>query len=288
MFRYVDMDVEVGRTYRYRLQLILDDPNNSSMGGPSQATLEPSVIARTQAAKESKERLTEFSEESAPVLIRRGQTIALAKATPAPTTLLRDTKQSFQRPLTYPTADIMALIFDAPRGTEIPGLATVTPGAAVSFESEVEVPIWNKNILRKEKHEFHTDFDVLDIRGGDEASVKSITKPGQILVFDRSGQISVIDELETDDLIDKFTFAKEDMDNRREGGMGMEEGNRREGGRMEGGRREGGRNRRPRDESARAPRRAYSCFKVGWPFVRGFRTHASGNAVSSHHYQRDQ
>ncbi len=242
MFRYVDRNVEVGRTYRYRLQLVLDDPNNSRYNKPSPETLEPAVAARV-IGSQSTNRETQFSAESAAVEILPGQQLLLAKTNPVPRTIIRERQQSFPRPGSYPTAEVMALIFDASRSTDIPGTAQVSPGAAVCFAADTEIPLWDRSWLKKEKDfEFRTDFEVLDIRGGEEAEKsKLITKPGEALVRDPAGRITVIRELNDEELIAKYTFPKEEPE-RREGGLDDGRG----GGRSDGTGREGGRNPRGR------------------------------------------
>ena len=255
MFRYVDRSVEVGRTYRYRLQLYLDDPNNSRYNKPSPETLEPAVAERVMSANSSS-RATDFSAESPPVKILPGQQVLLAKANPAPQTVIRETGQSFQKPGAFPSAEVMALIFDATRSTSIPGTVQVSPGAAVCFNADAEIPLWSRSWLKKEKNfKFRTDFDVLDVRGGDEVDkIKVITKPGEMLVRDPQGRIKVIRELADQELVAEYTFAKEEPASRREGGLDGGRGGDARDGRFEGGGREGGRGARSRGREGSSPR----------------------------------
>ena len=159
--------------------------------------------------------------ESPPVEILPGQQLLLAQTSPAPRTTVRETGQSFQKPGTFPSAKVMALIFDAPRSTDIPGSVELSPGGAVCFTEDTEIPLWNRSWLKEEKNfKFRTDFDVLDVRGGDVAGkVKLITKPGEILVRDPAGRIKVLRELDDLDLVAKYSFPKEEPGGRGEGGL---------------------------------------------------------------------
>ena len=249
MFRYVDTKVAPGQRYKYRLKLIIEDPNAPNDGNaPQPETMEASVADRLSRTKVPPNRtffgrVGDYSAESPIVRVRPGQTVLAGEVRPASSLVVRDTGQLFSKPGADSVAKLLALKFDAKRAVDIPGEVVVRPGSVVDFRKEVEVPLYTLGVLKKEKHHFQFETVVLDIRGGDEAKLDFLSRPGEVLVWDESGGISVLNQLEDAALYASNTFPEEERsrrdEGRTEGGDGRREGARGEGGRREGDRREG-------------------------------------------------
>ena len=237
MFRYVDLDVVPGRTYRYRLALVVDDPNNSRMGSPSADALEGQVAERLSDpnVREYKARLTDFSEASRPVRVLTGQNLLMGQVEPVPKSVIRDSGLVYARPGAEVTAKVVALKFDAERALDIPSEETVRPGSTVGFKKELWVPIWGQGVMVKEPQDFKFDSVVLDIRGGNKPSKDVLAQPGEMLVWDESGRVRILSE--TDDP-DEYARNVLKPAKRRRGREGDGEAEGRRGG--EGGRGEGG------------------------------------------------
>jgi hypothetical protein len=208
MFRYVDLNVRSGETYVYRLKVYLEDPNFpiTETAEPPESSLEGSVIQRRKAKKAKvaagisrpkiANRATEFSDESNPITIQAGNRMLAGAVKPARATRGKD--MAFYRPGDEPTGTAMALTFDIQRAAEIPGQLEVRRGTVANFVvDETEVLRPSLNLLEKlEDHEFRLNSFVLDLRGGRKHSkYDELNEPGEFLVIDSRGRISVINEL---------------------------------------------------------------------------------------------
>ncbi len=156
-----------------------------------------------------------------------------------------DSRTAFPRPGDEPKARVMALEFDDKLATNVPGIFEAYRGTVGNVNMDVEVPYWSEGILRKkEGYQFRVNATVLDLEGGQSLLKDSdLTVPGEMLVL-RDGKMSVVDEIESARLFERFDFPpppKDSMDGREgagpyggdprggegRGGEGREGGNRR-------------------------------------------------------------
>ncbi len=227
MFRFIDMNVKPNAEYQYRLELRLEDPNDPNVlqkQAPAASTLEPTVLERLtkrpappawvtkMGLKRIYFRETEKSEPSPIVKVTDGRQLIVGEIEPA------DTRTAFPRPGDEPKAKVMALEFDDQLATNVPGIFEAYRGTVGNIKMDVEVPYWSEGILRKEEnHQFRVNATVLDLEGGRSLLKDSdLTVPGEMLVM-RDGRLSVVDELESARLFERFDFPPPQKDNEREG-----------------------------------------------------------------------
>jgi hypothetical protein len=242
MFRYVDRDVEPGKSYQYRLALVLEDPNNPSRGTPPpNSTLDPVVIQRVVTSRppgrpaegDERERManpeerdggppdrsrrwrrggwrlfgrtTAFSEESPVVQVRDGYELLAGVVTPTRVSLLRGTELALTKE--EPSARLMVLEFDQKRARDIPCEFEVFRGSVANCTRTVEARIPGTQYLEElADHCFMSDALVLDIRGGSPADNEQLPEPGEILVWNSHGQFQVLNELEDAEEYERFVF----------------------------------------------------------------------------------
>ena len=202
MFRYFDLTVRPGRSYRYQLLLLLDDPNDPRKGGqfnpPDADTLDQTVSERLHKKRTGQSkipfgRLAPPSEPSPVVYVGRGERMLAGKVTPSEMVTIRDQGQ-FARE--EPAAKVMVMTFQPTNGADIPAVKDFHRGSVGNFVETVKYwPPAGEFAQSAENHDFNTDLLVLDIRGGDPLADSGIANPGEILIFNRDGRMEVIDEL---------------------------------------------------------------------------------------------
>ncbi len=250
MFRFVDVNVEPNKQYKYRVQLWLEDPNDPDLRSQtapapstleravkeriSQKTLDPAVKAR--GLKNNYYRISDYSQPSDPVLVSNGGRL-LVKNVTAP----KRRPGGYPTPGDEPQAEVLALEFDAEQATDIPCTMKAYRGTVGNLTTDVEVPIWSENVLRKEEnYQLRTDCGVLDFTGGEDLDFADLTGLGAMLVWRPDG-ITVVTEADSAATVEKFDFPPEDE---RPGGRDSDFGGRRPGEQGPEGDRESGRRRR--------------------------------------------
>ena len=238
MFRYVDLNVEPGQSYVYRLRLYLEDPNFplDEASEPPESSLEGNVIQRRKKKKALVAsgrprtniafRAADYSPESNPVTINAGTRMLAGPVKPARKIAPRGEGMAFVRTGEEPLAKAMALEFDLERAADIPGQLDVRRGTVANFQvDETEVLRSDLNSLEKvEDHKFRLNAMVLDIRGGDEhRQFDELNEPGKLLVLDARGRLSVLNELSDQEDFEGNIFPEEsDKNNNRQRGYGGE------------------------------------------------------------------
>lgn len=233
MFRYIDLDVESGQSYVYRLKLYVEDPNLPQLeqAEPPENALEGQVIQRRKKLKAAEAagkkrrfyRLTDYSDESNMVSIKAGQRLLAGPVTPARPTLPRGGEGlAFIRTGEEPTADAMALEFDIQRAADIPGQLKVRRGKVAHFKVDnTEVLRPSLNMLEKiEDHRFKVNTMVLDLRGGGDHKFDELTEPGEFLVMDSRGRLVVLNELDDAEDFESNIFPEKVEGNRGGGEFG--------------------------------------------------------------------
>lgn len=208
MFRYIDLDVEPGAGYRYRVQLWIEDPNQPRPGtsAPSASSLDTKVKDRLASQpKVGKKKIipkfwreTEWSEPSQIVWVSLGRKLLTGETKPTRPIALRDRNISFHRAGDEPKAEMMLLQWDEEYNANVPGEQTLKLGSVPLFMKDAEVLI-GSNLKKLEDYRFSSGYVVLDIEGGAAMGIHDLTVPGEVLVWDNNGDFQVLDELENAD-----------------------------------------------------------------------------------------
>ncbi|MFI4874712.1 MAG: hypothetical protein ACIALR_05220 [Blastopirellula sp. JB062] len=239
MFRFYDTTVKGNTEYQYQVNLWLEDPNNPAVplganqnrgGGrgsnmaPPSMTLSPETIARIAQKKQEAgndpvklskaSRLeTDYSQPS-PVVKTTIESTVIAGGVKAG----REQRSADDRLLNArdPQATVLGVAWDEAEGTLSAMKMGVERGDSVNLVEDM----WTLNpgtlmFDKKEDYELKTNAVVLDIRGGetlpgryrDPAENEALMSPGEILVMDSRGNISIHKELKdrTDFTLFDFT-----------------------------------------------------------------------------------
>ena len=230
MFRFIDFGVEQGKAYRYRVQLMLEDPNDprSLENKPLPETLNQEVITRLKKKPKPEAGrmrefwvLTDWSEPSAIVHVPTGSRVLVGPANKRPVFRLGDATL----PRDEPSANVMAVVFDQNDGMDVPGNQSVYRGSVVNFNKSTDAidPI-GLSLESKEGYSFVTNQMVADLMGGDAMHVGKGKDPmvstTEMLLFDESGNLYVRTELGDYDEYDRYDFEEPEDPNAEEGGNG--------------------------------------------------------------------
>ncbi|MGL4941910.1 MAG: hypothetical protein ACRC46_01820 [Thermoguttaceae bacterium] len=225
LFRYFDFDVEAGKTYRYRVQLIAANPN---VGLAEVAVDDPKIVTATDLT-------SDWSEPSNAVMVGLDSRILLGSVA-AP---------SLRRPYDDPTGKVTAVYFNLDEGSEwYSGDQTVRRGQVADFKkvkttnadaaSLVSSMTGGSSMMpgggtrppagrgattaggrRGTAPATTQDVDVvsgicvLDMLGGNEFPTtkngnKDLRLPGRMLIVSPSGTIEMRSAIDDDETIDKL------------------------------------------------------------------------------------
>ena len=258
MFRYFDFEVEPGKSYEYRVQLVLEDPNNphpDSGVKPSQGALDPTVLVRLSDSVSSESlstRETEWTDPTQPVRVPNPGR-ALVSTTTAGSTIGRS-----QIPALgdsgEPKATVVAIGFDVNNGYVVPVEMEVVRGMVLNSQQDTEVIDPSQNRLVKlEDYSNTTNIIVVDIAGGKLVGGgrrDEVRSPGKVLMVAPDGSFIVSDEIgDAEDYASSVVLPNEEKVAPVREAPEPERNNRR-GGRNGGGR--GGRGGGPRGNEERA------------------------------------
>jgi hypothetical protein len=195
LLRFFDFSVEPGKKYKYRVQLVLQDPNQSSETGSlvSSDSLDAAVINRIKAEKAAKKkplRVTEWSDPTPTVSIPLAGSVHVAAAKPAS-----------DRFNDEPSATLLVESFgsdDKGKSTQAAKEEDFKRGSVANMTKDVEV-LGSKGsqpyIDLSPKFQFRTGITILDIDGG-ETLAKDVKKPARTLLMDQAGQLFVQNEID--------------------------------------------------------------------------------------------
>ncbi|TWT73554.1 hypothetical protein Pla123a_38900 [Posidoniimonas polymericola] len=205
MVRFFDFTVKPGKRYRYRIQMLLADPNAAP--GVTLNQLDRETKERVAALGKDtavKFRKTEWSEPSKIISVPAAGEVYVASVKPAPV----------GRANVEPTADLLVKSYDIDAGNrarQAEQIMTFSRGAVLNRTVE-DIEILDKNWLVKiDEFKFKTNVTLLDIEGGDKIS-REVTSPGRVLLMDASGRLYVQDEFssKSDVEMHKLIFAEEE------------------------------------------------------------------------------
>ncbi|WP_425614994.1 hypothetical protein NA78x_004880 [Anatilimnocola sp. NA78] len=220
LLRFTDTTVQPLRKYRYRVKLLVEDPNNpwaeiappaweptrsQPFHKPPVQSLNPNVFTRVKSVEGGRRayvRESEYSEPSEIVELPEVVHYFAGKAIPAAGAPVK--KDTPPVTTTQPAATILTVDFDKEKAVDVAAEKDVFRGTLLNFEKEVDVVHPSKlSIHPIGKYTFRTGSIVVDFTGGSEIPVvdkrsEKIQEPSEILVFDGSGNLKMLDE--TDDI----------------------------------------------------------------------------------------
>ncbi len=222
MIRFFDLNAEPGRTYRYRVRVMLEDPNRpqNKAAEPNPRILDQAVVERLAKVTADDEDFlrknpdkrprrtswlyTEWSEPSEPVTVVSPAEFVAGGATGPRFIKIPPNGPSVE--YEEPKGKLVSAVWDWRRATEVPAEREVLRGAFLSFKQDADVlrPL-TLQIKRLEGYSFGTDAFVADLRGGESlmVDVDKVTKeetplpvPGEYLVVDDSGRLIACNEVD--------------------------------------------------------------------------------------------
>jgi hypothetical protein len=221
LLRFFDFTVEPGKKYKYKVQLVLADPN---YGIPASAgMLDPAVLDRQakDAAKTSKKRVPMYrlTEESAPspavgIPLEGAVKLATAKL---PNAELHNAE---------PVASIWAETFgtdDEGTPIQVAKQKDYARGAVVNVNEKMfQVDAnhqWREPV---DSYPLYTNITLLDVDGAEKLPGKDMVAPSRVLVMDAAGELSIRDETEDSlEVLQLKTLFTEDRRRRQDEEMGF-------------------------------------------------------------------
>ena len=224
LVRFYDMNAVPGRIYRYRVQVLIEDPNHPNANpnlefgaqkAPHPRTLAPEVKQRiANLAATDFYRYTEWSEPTDPVSIP--QLASVIAGSVEPEVRIRITSGQYI-PLGEPTANMKPTIFDSARAVDMVVDRVVNRGSVLNFTSAAEYPHPIKLVVNKvEDINFNVNMMVLDIRGGEPLpghfDDDPFSAPGEFALLDANGNLVVQNELDDFDRFLRFSYEPDEKD----------------------------------------------------------------------------
>lgn len=210
LFRLFDTTVLSGKTYRFRVRLIMVDPNNPPPNlfmPPDLAMLEQDVMIRVNKDNERERpvryRVTPWSEPSEAITIPNDQMILAGNTEGG--RMLRMTRELSVGPELLGTSmrgakddlrmKMMTVAFDLQSARDFPSERPLYRGSVANFTQNVlSLDPITRGIEEFPDRSFETGFVVLDIRS--LRPVNQIVPPAEVLLLDNTGNIVVRREID--------------------------------------------------------------------------------------------
>jgi len=210
LFRFYDTHAEPGKSYVYRVKLLVEDPNyprDPAMRPPTR-TLSPDVIERLKRRPDKSVwwRESPYSEVSPVAHVPDTEKVLAGSVDPGK--VARPPQRDFEIRQTEKSAKMMALVWDHEKALDVPGVVESLRGTVVNFTADTEAIDVTANGLRQlPGYRFETQNMVLDIRGGDWFTTKkNYASPGEVLLMDGDGKLVVRSELEDAEIFNNHIF----------------------------------------------------------------------------------
>ncbi len=229
LVRFTDTHVEQGKHYRYRLKVLLNDPNHPyyTQAPPPLASLAPEVQARIKAidAEDAKKNAAdpstkndptrpphrtywrepeEWSQPSDVVSIPSPNSFFAGDVSqPGGAEIVPGKPRVANAP---PQAKVLVSVWDPVKVVDVPAEESAYLGSTLNFVKDAKVihPVYHDVVDYKE-YKFQTSGILADVMGGEPIPKKNkgstapaLEVPGEILVFDAEGNLRVRNE--TDDI----------------------------------------------------------------------------------------
>jgi hypothetical protein len=223
LIRFFDTKAQPGRVYRYRIRLLVEDPNNPNtnprIGRPSRPpvrrTLSMKVIERLkkqEAAAGDKDPpyyvMTDWSEPSAPVSIPSASRVFASDVNP---------ERFSTGDVKYLTGDVsgnlVPVVWNDALAIDVSKPMKAYRGSVLNTSGTFEVldPITLEIKLLK-KFDLSSGFMVADLLGGEDLPgdrENKVTSIGEVLLIDDQGNFTFHDELDDYERYRRFTLADE-------------------------------------------------------------------------------
>ena len=226
LVRFFDF-VKPGKKYRYRVRLLLEDPNRprNPSAQPNIRILTKDVQERLEKVAEEEEKLgrrlyyvnTEWSEPSNVVSLDIPKAVVAGGVVAPRRVPLKTGGPSIE--MGEPSAKVLTVKWDGKRAVQVPGEAEVVRGSVLNFTKDADVlhPT-TKQIMRLKEVKFSDSSFVADLRGGDilpdqngklpssKDADKALKAPGEIMVIDAQGNLIVKNEVDDEESFRRLTF----------------------------------------------------------------------------------
>lgn len=203
LIRYTDTSPEIGHQYRYRVKVLVHDPNNPATGfvPPSAPALDLKVQERLKTAKTYYVE-SAWSEPSPVASLPDTNRYFASSVTVTKPTPVKDGKPPV--PVTQPSAAALAVVWDSGKVADIPGQANFFRGSVLNFTTDTQTIHPAKHMpVELPAYRVATGALIADMMGGDEIPVLDkrndkdpLKAPGELLIFDAAGNLHVRDEAE--------------------------------------------------------------------------------------------
>jgi len=225
LVRFFDFNATPGHVYKYRVKLLLEDPNHPNINvtkdyrqhvAPPLRSLDQDVVDRLAGLNDGNGdpthrlffRETEWSDPTEGVYV------------PVPTqvfaggieyqTASRDSQQRIYTDK-EPIGIVKPVIWDELRGVDVPHAFTVHRGSVLNNQIDIEYAHPVSSVIKAvEQFDFQSDLIVGDIRGGEElpgsTRNRRVLAPGEFVLIDGSGKLIVRNEIDDLDLFSRYDF----------------------------------------------------------------------------------
>jgi hypothetical protein len=200
LFRYFDTSVQPGKSYRYRVRLVLKDVND----GVPEANLEKTVQERVRTEKEKRGkdfvlyRFTDWSEPSPVASVPQVGLLFVAGAKP-----LNEANFASE-----PEVEILIKTLDAQHAAQVGIAQWFKRGSVLNLLENAKV-IWAAQFASEGEEEpkfnFRTGVTLLDFDGGAPLNNnRELPAPTRALLMDAAGRLMLQDELDHRDQVDEY------------------------------------------------------------------------------------
>jgi hypothetical protein len=199
LVRFFDFNVQPGKKYKYQVRLVVADPNQ----GVLKKWLDASVLERMEKDRNPL-RLTDWSEPSATIGIPDAGSVRLAEAKTPSDKVFND----------EPGVTLLVESFDVDdsgKAMQAQKEKYFRRGSVANMTEDAKILVdQNQFIEQVESFRFHTGITVLDMCGGNRLN-RDMSQPASVLLMSSAGQLSVRNELDDADEVERFktTFAKD-------------------------------------------------------------------------------
>ncbi len=223
LVRFYDFDVQPGHSYRYRIQLIFEDPNNPNVTKgrgdllvhkkPQAHTLTDIVKERIRNLNDTKNlkifRESPWSEPTSPILFPKPERVLVSVARQPK---IRRSEKNHEFTLEEPQGTVKTIGWDKRRAVDVPIDRSVWRGSVLNFSGTYQYAHPFTHVVKNiDGFNTRTDWFVADIQGGEElpGSTKEnpLFSPGEFAIIDAKGNLVIRNEIEDFDDFYRFTLA---------------------------------------------------------------------------------
>jgi hypothetical protein len=206
LIRFTDVNVEAGHKYRYRVKVLLHDPNHPMTGytPPSLASLDQTVRERIRGLDASVFYVFSDWSEASPVAELPSVDQYFAGSVKQPTTSPLVPGKPPVPATTHPVGKSLVVIWDATKAVDVAAEVDVHRGSIFNLVKDVQVihPVQHRPVELTE-YAFSTNAIVADMIGGEviplisrQGEMEPLKAPGEMLIIDSQGKLRVQDEAE--------------------------------------------------------------------------------------------